>query len=316
MTVPPKKRQEFHDLLRVRYSKCLEPNECCNEEAIRSHSIQNATSQQILAKNGHVIAPRPLLGGGRAPEIEFKRIGRNQASTFEGLCARHDNDIFEPIEAAPLDVQDPQHLFLLAYRSVLKEVHAAWSSAMMLQGVFQNLAESDPSLRERPNDAGMHAVSQIINAYKCYLYKRKVDQAFLEQQHDRISHASFAYGDVGPSVAVSSLSSLDEYDLPDDVPRVALNVFPLSGQTHAIFSYLKEEESCAMKFLKPIIDAKPFDQRVLISRFILERTGNFVMSPDYFDAMSNEKKRAIKSFFVRTIFSNAPDLTSPHLYLF
>jgi hypothetical protein len=50
--------------------------------------------------------------------------GRNEASTFTGLCSAHDADLFRPIDTRELDVNDREQFFLLAYRSVTREVHA------------------------------------------------------------------------------------------------------------------------------------------------------------------------------------------------
>ena len=57
-------------------------------------------------------------------ETIFKSVGRNDATTFTGLCSEHDRRMFEPIDKATINVLDEEHLFLFAYRSVLRELHA------------------------------------------------------------------------------------------------------------------------------------------------------------------------------------------------
>ena len=52
------------------------------------------------------------------PQATFKSEGRNEASTFTGLCKFHDNHIFEPIEKHPLNLGNPEYLFLLSYRAL------------------------------------------------------------------------------------------------------------------------------------------------------------------------------------------------------
>ena len=60
-------------------------------------------------------------------------VGRNDAITFTGSCSEHDRRIFEPIDKSPINVQDDEHLFLLAYRSVLRELYAVATGAVKNQ---------------------------------------------------------------------------------------------------------------------------------------------------------------------------------------
>jgi hypothetical protein len=37
---------------------CLAPGIGCEAEAIRAHSVQNATTIELLQRDGHVVAPK------------------------------------------------------------------------------------------------------------------------------------------------------------------------------------------------------------------------------------------------------------------
>src|SRR5882724_6123875 len=82
----------------VSTDRCHEPSEMCEHPAIRAHSIPSGTILAVLADDGHVVMPSLKLKVPPPAEISFKRVGKNQATTFTGLCARHDNDIFRPID--------------------------------------------------------------------------------------------------------------------------------------------------------------------------------------------------------------------------
>src|SRR5689334_1962604 len=114
-TIPPARRKLFGTALgnmKVPLNVCLSPDGGCTEDAIRAHSVQNSRMLEALQESGHVIAPRLDLSVTGA-RVSFERTGRNQATTFHGLCSAHDTALFSPIETQDIDLGNPQHLFLL-----------------------------------------------------------------------------------------------------------------------------------------------------------------------------------------------------------
>ena len=112
-------------------SRCFWPLSTCNNPAIQAHSIQNARVLDLLAKDQHVYmikgrlelhSPQDSLQDSLL-KIEFKKISRYKATTFTGLCSQHDNELFQPIDKNDFDKQSEEHCFLLAYRSVLRELY-------------------------------------------------------------------------------------------------------------------------------------------------------------------------------------------------
>ena len=96
----------------------------CDKEPIRAHSIQNARVLDLITQtDGHVFMPRYRLVNGE-PKMEFAKVGRNEASTFPGLCSKHDTELFKAIDTEPLEVDNCEHRRQLAYRSVNREMHA------------------------------------------------------------------------------------------------------------------------------------------------------------------------------------------------
>jgi hypothetical protein len=70
----------------------------CESSAIRAHSIQNSQTLDLLVRNNHVKTLTKRIDKEKGPEISFGDVGRNQATTFEGFCSRHDAEIFAPID--------------------------------------------------------------------------------------------------------------------------------------------------------------------------------------------------------------------------
>jgi len=311
-----KTKKDYFDLIKAKYQKCLEPTETCIANAIRAHSVQNSRVLELIAENGHVIMPELSHNSSGRPLLEFKLVGRNYASTFLGLCSKHDTEIFRPIEQNELEFSKPEHTFLLAYRSVFKEAHACFESACKIRSGYIQRVESGLSPRDKPDKAGLQAIAWLCNASDMYLYKRKYDEAYLSRDFTRVSHVTIKIDDVSPSIAASALFSLDDIDRPDDVARIALNIFPYKGNIMVLFSFLKEEASYAYQYIRRITDSSGYFQKYLISKMILQHCMNFVISPQFYNQMTKEQKRAIETFFVETIFINKHDFENKHLYLF
>ena len=300
-------RQIYFDLQNFKYKKCLEPTGTCKEPAIRAHSIQNKVILESLCDKGHVIMPQITHHSNGKPEAIFNRVGRNQASTFAGLCSQHDAHIFEPIEQILLDLHNPEHLFLLSYRSVLKEAHSIFQSACKVQSAFFKKMELKSTSGTMPDSAEIIATEWLCNAYDMHCYKLKFDEAYLAKAYNTVEHILIKLDNTLPSFAASSLFSLDDIDWPDDVARIALNAFPYNGGTIALFSYLVEEKSYAQQYIQQILNASGFYQKYLISKLILQHTENFVLSPIFHNQMPADQRQAIRNFFCATLYENQHD---------
>src|SRR2546428_1648001 len=143
------------------YSKCLaDPGTPCPLPAIRAHSVQNARSLDLLARDGHVVALTRRLDATKGPVIEFGEVGRNLATTFAGSCAHHDQTIFAPLDRLAFDPTNQEHLFLAGYRAVIREFYATCAAASKVQTAYlERVAAADiPRVTPVPaaNDAPTH----------------------------------------------------------------------------------------------------------------------------------------------------------------
>lgn len=301
--------------VRTKFTKCLEPTMSCPLDAIKAHSIQNAKILDLLQHSGHVVVPRQAMTP-HGPSVELKLVGRNNATTFTGLCSVHDTSIFKPIEVGEVDVTNSEHLFLLAYRAVVKELHTVMEWAYRLQPVYQKRVELGLSPKNEPDDAGWFATERLMASYETWLYKSQYDQALLSRDFSAVSHEVIELAVQSPTIAVNSLTCDTEIRTDDDVARVALNVFPRQDNVVAVFSYLTKEKQHARAFHDQISQSSGDYQKYLLSRLILRCCENFVLSPAYYDTMSPERKAAIQHFFMTTVLKNDTGVHDPNLFLF
>lgn len=237
------------ELFRLRggeFAKCWWPADSCVNSAIRAHSVQNANVLDLLSEDGHVITPVIRLGAGARPDISLERVGRSRATTFLGLCSKHDEQLFAPIEKRALDVRDRQHQFLLAYRAVYYETHATAAAAVLVQSGYRKTTDLGINPNDTPSRAGMAAVERMMMAYETWKYKSILDEAYLEGRFDAMEHDIIELHVTRPTLAASVLFSLDDVEGRDDVVRVCLTVLPIEPtRTYALLSYLPHDAALA-----------------------------------------------------------------------
>jgi hypothetical protein len=255
------------------------------------------------------------LDGG--PKIELVSIGRNQATTFAGLCARHDDLLFAPIEKKELRIDDEEHRFLLAYRAAFRELHATMEGAIKLQGGYLERVRRGLDPSDEPSPAGMAAVQRMVVSWETYCYKSLLDRAYEKRDFSILAHDVIVVDVVRPTLAACALFSIDYVHVRDDVLRVHLNVLPIEHtKTVVMFSYLQSDAHPARAFLDRILRSHGHYQKYEVSRLVLNSCENFVLSPGYVDMWPVEKKDVVTTYFIHTLMKNDLAHESPHLYLF
>lgn len=319
----PSKSQEKElvaELFRLRgreFAKCWWPADSCAAPAIRAHSVQNASALDLLAEDGHVVTPVLRLGAGARPEISLERVGRSRASTFLGLCAKHDEQLFAPIEKRGLDVHDLQHRFLLAYRAAFYETHATAAAAVLVQSGYRKTTELGINPSDEPSRAGMAAVERMAISYETWNYKSVLDKAHVQGRFDALEHDLVELRVARPTLAASVLFSLDDVEGPDDVVRVCLTVVPtLPTRTYALLSYLPHDAALARAALSRVLNSGGEYQKYELSKRILNHAQNFVLHPAFVASWSAKRLATISDLFRRTIFRNELDFDDPDLTLF
>jgi hypothetical protein len=76
-----------------------------------AHSIQKAKALKTISVNDHVKTFSAELSFDEPPEPNVEDKGINRPTTFRGLCSRHDNLMFIPIDDHTLDNPTDEQLF-------------------------------------------------------------------------------------------------------------------------------------------------------------------------------------------------------------
>ena len=290
-------RRVVYEAWRTKHETCLYPAQPpCTSQAIAAHSIQNSGTLGGLSEGGHVgmLETRPMFGD--SPDLpDFEDRGRNQATTFKGLCGDHDADLFRPIDTNPLDLADPEHVFLLTYRSALKEAYAIVRNGKVLEAAYDGAVADGLLPAGDPLDVA--AKSKLSNdAVPLLAEKRRFDGLYLAGHYGEVSHEVVRLPQRPPALAVSGFFSAGAIAGKDR--WCALNVFP-DGNGHAmVFSYWRRNERIvAERFLGPLRGAQGSAVEQLASRIILENSGNFAVRPSLYASYPGGQRRAIRNHF-------------------
>lgn len=298
------------------YELCLWPGDKCENRPVRAHSVQNQRVLDLLCETGKVFMPKIEVGYDKPPNIVFRKIGRKNATTFTGLCGKHDYTIFQPIETDSIDINKAEHLFLLAYRAVLKETHAVRKSAVDLQLSYQKGIEKGLFPKDEPSPPSMLAVEQMTAAYLVEAEKVEMDEAYLSKNWGRVSH-EVAEITGRPTIAVNSMFTTGVYSEFTDAPAfVMLNVFPRKETTVVVFSYLKEHRQQAQQAFGHIWSASGHYRHYLLSKLILMKCENLVISPNFYESLPKHQKEAIAEFYIRNNCGHTFDYDDPRIFLF
>lgn len=317
MKPTPKQLQQFFEVQASKLNRCLEPALSCDKKTIRAHSIQNARVLDLLVEDGHVITPQQKMGKS-GPKIVFEKVGRNNASTFTGLCAEHDASLFQVLDKLPFDQGNPEQLFQLAYRSITRELYVIMEGAARIQAAYCGKVERGEIPGDVPTDEGLMATQFLMNAYEVYLYRLTYfDPLFALRDFGAVQHDVFRFRGQNPTVAVSSLFSLRGLLRNDDLVRCILNVMPVSDEeTVVVFSYGNADAPMARTALNRIHSANGDYQKYEISKLIVDRVENFVLSPRSFAAWNVEKRKIMHDAFVSTILGEKETADHKELMLF
>ncbi len=280
-----------------RSGPCLYPvDPRCLERSCKAHSIQNRSVLDSLAEAGHVIAVNLHPAQGIGPDVEFRRVGRRSATTFVGLCARHDTVLFAPIDRRPLDFGDREQMFLLGYRSLLREAHASARVAREIERIVR-----------KQRELGVPAIDPSIvahlkgNASWIAEEKSLFDEAYLSGEYGAVEHEVAWTPSSSSSLAVSSFFSIGRNPYNGEELTLSLNVFPHDGRHAIVLSFRRPARQAAQDLLWGLKTTIGDERFRAVSRLVLKNSENFVIRPNLYDSFGKGQKRVIGDYFRDTL---------------
>lgn len=293
---------EYYNILKSEASLCLYPLMSCSENPIKAHSIQNSKVFEHLHFEGNLIGLKIKPNNTHYPEIVFDTIGRKDASIFRGFCSKHDNELFQEIDIHQFNPSNKKQLFLLAYRSVCKEVHSKLSAAEKVHTFYLSKISKGLIDENSVTPESKLVMQTFDEAYDIFEYKNILDEALMKNDYKALIHEVFEIELEKPKLACSQLFSNDSVIYQDSVSRIIMNIFPVSKhQTLAIFSSTVGEKTILNDYIYKCTNSKDKLRNYEISKIIIRNSENFYINPQHFETWNIEKQNKILSYFQDTL---------------
>jgi hypothetical protein len=133
---------------------------------------------------------------------------------------------------------------------------------------------------------------------------RYYDEPLLRQSFDGVEHDVIDLKDQAPCLAASSFITLKDVPVDQDLIGVAINILPVSEtSTVSVFSYAKKDQGVVHAVLDRVLGSTGDVQKYELSKLVLSRISNILISPRHFDQWSAEKMKKITDAFVGTVHS-------------
>ncbi len=293
-------------------TKCLYPiSKECSGKPIKSHSIQKSQMLLLADKTNHVLMFNNVLTLNQKPKSSLEEIGVNQASIFPGLCAKHDFETFEPIENNEIDIKSNQHQFLFSYRAILKEFflknrHYEFSKRLTKfhfeQKNLDELVKAILIFISYSHYLGMFYINKVKRLFDISLIAKDFDNLLDYKARTIEKYIPISVCSVFTPIYDVESNLVNDFAKYNETPNyVFLNVFPTENKTYLFCSNLKLQAENLKSFIAPFAELEEEKLYNFLSEVILKYIENFVMSPDYWQRFSKEKKTAITEFFNDTV---------------
>ncbi|WP_156403352.1 SEC-C domain-containing protein [Holzapfeliella floricola] len=282
------------------FKKCFSFDDQCNYGFIDAHSLQNNGVLKEISEDNHVYE----LATNQNKGLEFKKIGKNQASTFNGFCKYHDEIYFTKIEDEKYKNTSEQN-FWYAYRAWALETHRLYR----LKKFYSYVCRDNPQLTQNPlfyykyQELELTIKDSNIEFEK---FKKVYDNNQFDSLETFSKELNFKVGftattAVGVDIDPRGHPAADIYNYDEQlvIPSLFISVLPQKETTLLIVSRFKED-SCydnIIDSLKTVSTDTVFDY---ITYCLSQFSENIYFSPKTIDNLEEKQRRLLLKAFVGT----------------
>ena len=302
---------------------CLHPQkDNCKTPIIDAHSLQRQGALKILEEekdnNRFLYAFTEREHNSTHDFLDFKKVGRGAASTFNGFCTFHDTELFKTIENDPeiTDIDSDEHCFLHSYRSFSHSYHRKQEELNLYETDDEKVKELLIKLHgERSLEYMKEGVE--IACKDLVEPKRILDEYLINKDFSSLQYLVFEYDYTIPIACAGSTSPSfypngEMFNLSIDPNFKYENVFttilPFKKRSVIILSALPEDQK-AIKYLDMIDSIKyELEQQKALSFHVLSGAENAYLSPKFYDKKSIEWKKAFCNLIDQSASPYAPPI--------
>jgi len=273
----------------------------CGGQIVKAHTVSRRGSLERIARQGHVYTFVPSLqnlnahGGALHPVLR----GIGAASTFTGFCAKHDNELFAPLEKVGFTATAEQCL-LVGYRSLAREYFTK-SSQLRMKEVYRHdleaLKRSEPAMASL---LSAHYSGVEIGLRDVLEHKRRFEAVLTSHAFDSVRAYVVEFNGIQPILASGSLYPEFDFDGNEIVPPGSLLPSLLShaslcgrDQGTFVMVWLPDSDPGCLPLVRSFHRLGNHEAGAAIVRFLFEYCENVHMRPQWWDEQSEAVRQQL-----------------------
>ncbi len=283
--------------------KCLASrlgDQSCARDYGRCHSVSRRAALEPISEGGHVVGLNlsfdAALRNEGAPHVS--PIGVHRASTFYGLCAAHDDQLFKQIDL-PGAAIDSEGALLYLYRALCHEMYKKeWS------------IETSRLLQAELGFHGDHAALALGSAWAVMSlmeFLERCESSLVSHDYSQVGYAAFV-SESAPYLVASSVwfpdrdfhgRQLQQLPQVDHVPGcIAAFALPHQGKSLVLLVWHRDTQWCTDLMLHSLATAfAPEAMGAALVRMIMCTSENVFFRPSWWAGRSESDRRLYQSFW-------------------
>ena len=270
----------------------------CHKEIIKAHSIQNNKILSKLSIDGHVYVAE--FNSNKFGGLDFKKCGKNEATTATCFCKFHDVEIFKDIELKGYNYEEKQN-FLYAYRAFSKyyydrimtladyrDIFEVAPNFMLVNGYHDLIKGLEKSVEE--NESIKKSFNTALDRKEYDVIKTIVITLDYEVNFSTAYMSPLSYDLEGNKIS-------DVWSLNGRMKNIYVSIFPENTRTYILISWLKEDDCFQFDRYKEqfeqIMRQKPILLNVL-NNMVACQSDNYVFSKKLLDSWGEEKTEVFR----------------------
>lgn len=293
--------QEFKQ--RFSSKVCLAPSKDCEGGIISAHTLSVEAMLRPISRDGHVYAlDVDLFNPPNGVPVKVALKGLRDTSVFNGFCAKHDKELFAPIENEHF-ICSAKQLFMHAYRAVAKECYvkrrqADFTIPIETMRKIHGWAD-DLKLEESPETLLIKAVS-LLGAEEIEGVKSKLDQYYIESSWSRVVTTVVPFSK-SPTILCNFVFAPD-FDLKGnllqnfedetiELSHLMVTIFPYNKGGFVFLSHLDTANSAPRDFVQSFVKSNDISSSLVT--LATSKSENIAISPIWYEGLTPEKAKEL-----------------------
>jgi hypothetical protein len=300
---------------------CLHPQASstnCSQTIIRAHTVQRRGGLAAIAEHGHVMSPKRGLNDifKNDGEIVPRLQGINDASTFMGFCRLHDDQLFAPIEKAPL-VLCKESACLLSFRAICYERHMKTAALRAIE-IQRDSDKGDSFEVQCEKQNYLHYMREGFRRGLADFegWKKSYDTALLSGNYDNFSFFGVTFSEALPIVACGafhpgfdftgrSLQIITRGNHTFD--HISFNLTIVNGKSVAVFGWTGSSQGPAEQFIESFRALPRNTMANAVFHIACEYLENTYLRPSWWDVRAD----SAKEYLIKRFRSGLPSMERP-----